>query len=62
VTATGMPVDLRFVCASCGIKWFVPSGMAAPDDLRCDGCGGELAPHEPATSEPPPVWASPTVP
>jgi hypothetical protein len=51
-------VDLRFVCRSCGIKWFVPGGMPAPDVPRCDGCGGELAPLEPLL-EPPPVWDSP---
>ena len=49
--------DLRLRCWSCGVKWFVTSGTAAPDELpRCAACGGELAPLDLPAEAPRPGW------
>ena len=50
-------MDRRFVCRSCGVKWFVPSSAPASDDpSECSGCGGELDPLEREAGEGPLGW------
>jgi hypothetical protein len=34
----------RFVCQSCGVKWFVPPHSPMPTPEDCAACGGALAP------------------
>jgi DNA-directed RNA polymerase subunit RPC12/RpoP len=41
-------VDRRYMCTSCGLKWFIPASQPERADLAaCGGCGGPLVAHEP---------------
>jgi hypothetical protein len=33
---------LRFICQSCGVKWFVPPGSPQPVPDACGACQGSL--------------------
>jgi hypothetical protein len=34
---------VRFICQSCGVKWFVAPGSREPEPDDCAACGGPLA-------------------
>ena len=38
-------MDRRFICDTCGVKWFIPWTRPELADLtECDACGGGLMP------------------
>jgi hypothetical protein len=38
-------MDRRYVCTSCGMKWFDPlPDRQRPEPTTCAGCGGALLP------------------
>jgi len=41
-------MDLRFVCTTCGTKWFARPGEHSPEELSlCGACDGPLVPFTP---------------
>lgn len=44
------PMDLRFICENCGVKWFIAASRLGSVELNdCARCGGALMPLDQAS-------------